>query len=224
VTETTRSPDAALLLDFENLVREMGDMSAGLYPDAVQRCKKMRGEILSRMLASRSSAPSGCNCEYHPRGHPHEARMFAAPSDEPPAPRQTTVPELWIYDRVNEWFKEQPQRQIAELVRDCMDDERAASEGTRAYPHMCRDGHEEVGWRGEDEMCPVCSVAAPSEGPTPALPVPAQEAEAALADIAAACDTGMRLNLPASQIVGRIRDVLRASRSPEETPDAEVER
>lgn len=25
-----------------------------------------------------------------------------------------------------------------------------------SYPHMCRDDHEEVGWRGDGEMCPVC--------------------------------------------------------------------
>lgn len=26
----------------------------------------------------------------------------------------------------------------------------------RNYPHMCRDGHEEIGWRGEAERCPLC--------------------------------------------------------------------
>lgn len=35
------------------------------------------------------------------------------------------------------------------------DDERARL-GERAYPHMCRDGHPQIGWRGEGEMCPVC--------------------------------------------------------------------
>lgn len=24
------------------------------------------------------------------------------------------------------------------------------------YPHMCRDGHDEVGFRGDDERCPAC--------------------------------------------------------------------
>jgi hypothetical protein len=24
------------------------------------------------------------------------------------------------------------------------------------YPHMCRDGHGEVGWRGDGELCPAC--------------------------------------------------------------------
>lgn len=24
------------------------------------------------------------------------------------------------------------------------------------YPHMCRDGHDEIGWRGDGEQCPVC--------------------------------------------------------------------
>ncbi len=24
------------------------------------------------------------------------------------------------------------------------------------YPHMCRDGHDEVGWRGDGELCPAC--------------------------------------------------------------------
>lgn len=26
----------------------------------------------------------------------------------------------------------------------------------KSYPHMCRDGHTEVGFRGDDELCPVC--------------------------------------------------------------------
>jgi len=31
-----------------------------------------------------------------------------------------------------------------------------ASESGHIYPHMCRDGHREVGWSGDDERCPVC--------------------------------------------------------------------
>lgn len=36
-----------------------------------------------------------------------------------------------------------------------------------SYPHMCRDGHEEIGWRGEGELCPVC--VARDEGRTEAF-------------------------------------------------------
>jgi len=25
-----------------------------------------------------------------------------------------------------------------------------------SYPHMCRDEHDQIGWRGDDERCPVC--------------------------------------------------------------------
>ena len=29
-------------------------------------------------------------------------------------------------------------------------------EGEHRYPHMCRDGHPEIGYTGDDETCPVC--------------------------------------------------------------------
>jgi hypothetical protein len=35
--------------------------------------------------------------------------------------------------------------------------------GAHRYPHMCRDGHDEVGWRGEGEQCPVCKLKAHAE-------------------------------------------------------------
>ncbi len=30
----------------------------------------------------------------------------------------------------------------------------------RAYPHMCRDGHEEIGFSSDRETCPLCEVRA----------------------------------------------------------------
>jgi len=29
-------------------------------------------------------------------------------------------------------------------------------EGEHRYPHMCCDGHPEIGYTGDDEVCPVC--------------------------------------------------------------------
>lgn len=26
----------------------------------------------------------------------------------------------------------------------------------KVYPHMCRDGHDEIGFSGDDERCPIC--------------------------------------------------------------------
>lgn len=41
-------------------------------------------------------------------------------------------------------------REWASTAKRVLDTER-----TR-YPHQCRDDHEEIGWRGDDERCPVC--------------------------------------------------------------------
>jgi hypothetical protein len=29
-------------------------------------------------------------------------------------------------------------------------------EARQFYPHMCRDEHDEIGFRGDEELCPVC--------------------------------------------------------------------
>lgn len=42
--------------------------------------------------------------------------------------------------------------------------------GAHRYPHICRDGHDEVGWRGEGEQCPVCRERGADAGEREALP------------------------------------------------------
>jgi hypothetical protein len=43
---------------------------------------------------------------------------------------------------------------LTALLREVIED----AKGTlfQFYPHMCRDGHDEVGWRGDEELCPAC--------------------------------------------------------------------
>lgn len=41
-------------------------------------------------------------------------------SDSPASVSEIQAPAPWIYDRVNAWFAEMPQRPIAELIRDCI--------------------------------------------------------------------------------------------------------
>ena len=44
----------------------------------------------------------------------------------------------------------------AKRLRAALAGARETPVGTFVYPHMCRDGHEAIGWRGDGEMCPVC--------------------------------------------------------------------
>jgi len=49
-------------------------------------------------------------------------------------------------DRDRQWQRaEQAEAKLAAVVG-------------QVWPHMCRDGHEPLGFAGDDEMCPACKV------------------------------------------------------------------
>jgi hypothetical protein len=110
---------------------------------------------LANLIASRSSAPIGCNCESHPIGHPHEARMFAAPSEGPTPDAEITT------DALAKWSQRQHDRAEAE-VGEPFTDEQAAK--LRA-------------WAKDMDLRRARELVAEADGVP--LPVPAQEAELA---------------------------------------------